>query len=133
MKIRYVSKNFRPETRVIIEQANSICQEYSGVSLTLRQLYYQFVARMRGRLWEIRKSVERQKGGDDAESNTAVALRDKKAEVRNVHEERMKVMHVGTWSGPEEGRKSDYTGRAQEAGRRSAESVPIDSGREVKG
>lgn len=44
MRIRYIKKNFRPETMAMIEQANVICSTYSG-SLTLRQLYYQFVAR----------------------------------------------------------------------------------------
>lgn len=44
MRIRYVNKNFRTDTMAIIEAANAICQTYSG-SLTLRQLYYQFVAR----------------------------------------------------------------------------------------
>jgi hypothetical protein len=39
--------NFRPKTLAVIEQANSIIAEYEaqGFTLTLRQLYYQFVAR----------------------------------------------------------------------------------------
>lgn len=39
--------NFRAETMAMIDQANEILQEYSaqGFTLTLRQLYYQFVAR----------------------------------------------------------------------------------------
>ncbi len=45
MKIRYENRNFKPDTLFIIEQATVICEEYQGVSLTLRQLYYQFVAR----------------------------------------------------------------------------------------
>lgn len=46
-KINYLEKNFRPETLEIIEQANEIVTEYAaqGFDLTLRQLYYQFVAR----------------------------------------------------------------------------------------
>lgn len=44
MRIRYITKKFRADTMAIIEQANAICATYSG-SLTLRQLYYQFVAR----------------------------------------------------------------------------------------
>lgn len=46
-KIAYVHKSFRTASRVIIDQANSIIDEYNeqGYSLTLRQLYYQFVAR----------------------------------------------------------------------------------------
>lgn len=46
-KIVYISKNFRTATLGIIEQANTIIVEYqaAGYSLTLRQLYYQMVAR----------------------------------------------------------------------------------------
>ncbi len=45
--IQYISKEFHGKTLVIIEQANDIIQEYqaAGFELTLRQLYYQFVAR----------------------------------------------------------------------------------------
>jgi len=47
MLIRYESKEFRPDSRKRIEQANEIIEEYAakGYVLTLRQLYYQFVAR----------------------------------------------------------------------------------------
>lgn len=47
MKICYVEKKFSTEHANIIEHANSICEEYydQGLVLTLRQLYYQFVAR----------------------------------------------------------------------------------------
>jgi hypothetical protein len=47
MRIRYIDKKFQPATVEVIEQATAICEEYatSGFSLTLRQLYYQFVAR----------------------------------------------------------------------------------------
>lgn len=47
MKIAYVGKSFRPATRDVIDQANDILEEYErqGFDLTLRQLYYQFVAR----------------------------------------------------------------------------------------
>jgi hypothetical protein len=46
-RIKYVSKAFKPDSLAIIEQANVICAEYAdqGFDLTLRQLYYQFVAR----------------------------------------------------------------------------------------
>jgi hypothetical protein len=46
-KIAYIEKNFRAETLEIVEQANAIIKEYEdqGFDLTLRQLYYQFVAR----------------------------------------------------------------------------------------
>jgi len=46
-KICYREKNFRKKTRDIIQKANEIIETYSeqGFDLTLRQLYYQFVAR----------------------------------------------------------------------------------------
>lgn len=47
MKIAYIDKKFQNKTLAIIQKANEIIDEYSqlGFSLTLRQLYYQFVAR----------------------------------------------------------------------------------------
>lgn len=46
-KICYKQKRFTNNSLVVIAQANSIIEEYSaqGFKLTLRQLYYQFVAR----------------------------------------------------------------------------------------
>lgn len=46
-KVRYERKNLKPETLALIYSANQIIAEYEeeGYSLTLRQLYYQFVAR----------------------------------------------------------------------------------------
>ncbi|MGP3914375.1 hypothetical protein [Nonomuraea sp. 10N515B] len=46
-RIEYVPKAFRRSSLDIIERANAICAEYArqGFDLTLRQLYYQFVAR----------------------------------------------------------------------------------------
>jgi len=47
MKRRYIDKNFRKTSLTLIEQANEIIEAYQadGYDLTLRQLYYQFVAR----------------------------------------------------------------------------------------
>jgi hypothetical protein len=47
MKEAFIAKNFRGASLAIIDQANSILDEYAGdgFTLTLRQLYYQFVAR----------------------------------------------------------------------------------------
>jgi len=47
MKQQFIHKNFRAKSRALIIKANEIIEEYSaqGYSLTLRQLYYQFVAR----------------------------------------------------------------------------------------
>lgn len=46
-KIKYKKHDFRPASLDMIEQANKIIVEYleQGLDLTLRQLYYQFVAR----------------------------------------------------------------------------------------
>lgn len=46
-KIKYVERNFRPKSLQMIETANTIIREFhaQGFDLTLRQLYYQFVAR----------------------------------------------------------------------------------------
>lgn len=45
--IQYIDKRFKPDTLIVIDQANAIIVEYQdqGFDLTLRQLYYQFVAR----------------------------------------------------------------------------------------
>lgn len=47
MKIAYIEKNFRDSTLETIRLANAIVEQYQaqGLSLTLRQLYYQLVAR----------------------------------------------------------------------------------------
>lgn len=46
-RIQYVEKRFSAERMQVIRQANAICAAYAqqNLSLTLRQLYYQFVAR----------------------------------------------------------------------------------------
>lgn len=47
MKEKFDDFNFKPETKRIIDCANKIIRDYQidGYNLTLRQLYYQFVAR----------------------------------------------------------------------------------------
>jgi len=47
MKQQYLIKSFNPPTQFTIDQANAIIEEMQakGYNLTLRQLYYQFVAR----------------------------------------------------------------------------------------
>lgn len=47
MRVEYKNINFREETLDIITQANDIIEDYllQGFTLTLRQLYYQFVAK----------------------------------------------------------------------------------------
>jgi hypothetical protein len=47
MKITYTPRNFKESSLAVIRDAENICLEYQsqGFALTLRQLYYQFVAR----------------------------------------------------------------------------------------
>lgn len=47
MRIAYTQQRFHGKSRAVIDQANAICSEYQaeGYDLTLRQVYYQFVAR----------------------------------------------------------------------------------------
>lgn len=47
MKIAYIEKRFGVDSKILIDEANEIIEEYQqqGFQLTLRQLYYQFVAR----------------------------------------------------------------------------------------
>lgn len=97
--------------------------------------YEAFTPRIRGRLWEIRRSVERDRGVNvEKGSTTTLAVRDKKEIVEKAEEERRaKVKHLGTYrSSAESGYKFDETGRGRAAGRKSADTVPIDQGREVK-
>jgi len=57
--ITYVHKDFQPKTMALIERANAIIAEYQaqGYKLTLRQLYYQFVAR--GLLANVQRNYKR--------------------------------------------------------------------------
>lgn len=47
VKHQYISKNFQPASVALIEYINRICDDYDrqGFTLTVRQLYYQLVAR----------------------------------------------------------------------------------------
>ena len=58
-RIAYINRNFRPESEALIQHARAICAEYAanGYDLTLRQLYYQFVAR--GYLANTQKNYKR--------------------------------------------------------------------------
>jgi hypothetical protein len=97
------------------------------------EFYSAFVSRMRGRLWEIKKSAEREAGALVESSSTALALRDKKKEVGDAFEKRLKVGHVGTYTGAgEQGRGYDHTGKGREAGRKAADTVPVNEGRAVR-
>lgn len=46
-KVAYIEKRFRKESLVLVQRVNGVIEEYQeqGYSLTLRQVYYQMVAR----------------------------------------------------------------------------------------
>lgn len=46
-KVQYIERKFAAKTQLVIDQANTIIEEYEadGYDLTLRQLFYQFVSR----------------------------------------------------------------------------------------
>jgi hypothetical protein len=56
MEVEYRSIRFQGKTLLRIDQANEILDEYAaqGFTMTLRQLYYQFVAR--GLSWDFWRS-----------------------------------------------------------------------------
>lgn len=47
MREQFIAKKFAAKSKAVVERANGIIAEYEaqGFTLTLRQLYYQFVAR----------------------------------------------------------------------------------------
>lgn len=46
-KIQYIEKRFRPDSLALIDRVNNVVRDYhaQGFNLTLRQVYYQMVAR----------------------------------------------------------------------------------------
>lgn len=100
-----------------------------------QEFYAAFVHRMKLRLLEIKRSIERERGSLVESSETALALRDKKTAVDQAHEvQRNGVIRMGSYESAAEGnRKWDSSGLGQEHGRKAAERVPVDTGREVKG
>jgi len=75
-KIEYISKNFRGDSLNLIKQANTIVEDYQqqGYELTIRQVYYQFVAldlfpEERKWTWTGRKYVKDPNGTKNANPN----------------------------------------------------------------
>ena len=94
MKICYRSKKFSQEHLDIIQQANEIIDDYQtqGFDLTLRQLYYQFVAR--ALIPNTEKSYKRM--GGIISAGRMAGLIDWEA-----IEDRTRNLHApGTWDGP---------------------------------
>ncbi len=95
MKEYFVSHKFKPAAESIIEKANEILDDYSdqGLVLSLRQLYYQFVAR--GLLPN--KASEYDRLGDIISNARLAGLID-----WSQLEDRTRVLQsVSTWSTPE--------------------------------
>lgn len=60
-----------------------------------RQNFYDgFIARTRSRLWEAKRNAREQAGGDIENSSTALALRDKSAEVDKVFDKRLETLRL---------------------------------------
>jgi hypothetical protein len=90
----FVEKNFRTATLAIIEKANEIIAEYNaqGFSLTLRQLYYQFVARA---LIENRQSEYKRLGGIINDGRLAGSI-----DWDAIEDRTRSLRRVSTWSDP---------------------------------
>jgi hypothetical protein len=90
----YIARSFRGPTRATIDQANAIIAEYqaAGFRLTLRQLYYQFVARD---LFENRAKNYKKLGGIMARA------RDAGESDWDVVEDRSRIVNFfNAWSSP---------------------------------
>lgn len=94
--------------------------------------YGAFTGRMTARLWEAKRAALKD-AGVVADSETAVALRDKKEVVAKAGEaQRAQIKHLGVYSGVDSSsRASDHTGAGRAAGREAAERTPIGTAREV--
>ena len=115
-RIPYINKNFRKDAQEIITKSNKIIDGYlrQGIDLTLRQLYYQFVARDefpddRRWTWTGRRWVRDPKGTKNADPNykwlgsivndgRMAGLIDWKSIIDRTRE----LKHLTTWESPEE-------------------------------
>ncbi len=92
----YIERNFRGPALAMIEQANAIIEEYqkSGFRLTLRQLYYQFVAR---------DLIANTKDNYDLLGRTMVVARDAGQSDWNAMEDRTRAVNThAAWASPTE-------------------------------
>ena len=96
MKVCYVAKNFSPASLDVIEQANEIIAEYldQGFRLTLRQLYYQFVAR--ALIPNTQRSYKRL--GSIVSDGRRAGMIDWDA----IEDRTRNLRSLATWNGPEE-------------------------------
>lgn len=126
------------EVDVLDDDGNVVYEEKEVSAVdgrVFRSTFYEhFVSRMLGRLREAKASAEREAGALVESSSTALALRDKRKEVKDAYEERLKVGKFGTYTSARETvRKRDHTGAAAKAGTRAAETAALGtSGRGVE-
>jgi hypothetical protein len=129
-----------PSTRLedVYDDNGELVYEERPVSLVdgrifRHEFYGAFTSRIRARLWEAKRAALKEAGAEDAESGTALALRDKKAEVARASEEqRAGVRHLGVYHGTDrDDRGYDHTGLGRESGRKAAEGAALGAAREV--
>lgn len=94
MKTKYEERNFTPATLATIQKAEEIITEYqaAGFSLTLRQIYYQFVAR--GLIANTEQSYKRI--GDVVSAGRRAGLLDWEA----IEDRTRYLRRLSSWSGP---------------------------------
>lgn len=95
-RIAYTPKKFRADTLAVIENANRIIEQYQlqGYSLTLRQLYYQFVSRDLIR----NKQSEYKRLGSIVSDARRAGMIDWNA----IEDRTRNLKSVGTWTNPQE-------------------------------
>lgn len=93
-KICYVPKRFRPATLKVIAQADAILAEYARYAITLRTLYYQFVAR---KLSQNRQKEYKHLGRTIRDARRAGLID------WDAIEDRVRIVEqLPTWEGPDE-------------------------------
>ena len=126
----------------VLDDNGDVIYEEKEVSVVdgrvFRGTFYEaFTMKITRRLWEAKRQAQRDAGEkvEDTES-VALALRDKRKEVKEAYEEvlRSRVVKVGSYAGAsEQNYKRDHTGTAFVAGAKAAETAPLGtSGRGVE-
>lgn len=129
-----------PKTRLVdvTDENGDVVYETRNVAVTdgrvfRHEFYSAFTARIRAKLWHAKRAAMKEAGVEVEDSSTALAVRDKKAEVDEAHQEqRAKVQHLGVYSGSDEGRSGyDATGAGYREGVRAAEATSVGGDRGV--
>lgn len=88
---KYRLKKVRDENGAVVYEEQAV-SEVDGRHY--RQNFYDgFIGRTRSRLWEAKRAARTEAGADDESSSTAVALRDKKKEVDEKFDDRLKTLN----------------------------------------